>query len=173
MEKEFEYRFDSYCGIHCGSCFVLRSYKDTREILLIDPWSEWLKRMTLQCHGCKSDDVFENCKGCPRRPCAQEKGYEYCIECPEYPCDIYKEASDKYKFAHHEVAQVRMKILKSQGLESWLKYQKERFSCPNCGEIFTWYEKTCWKCGEPVLDSITEYKQMINKKKSGEIDEKN
>ena len=59
MEKETDFQFDSYCGIHCGSCFVLRSYKDKRQIDLIEPWSEWLKDMTMQCHGCKSDDVFD------------------------------------------------------------------------------------------------------------------
>ena len=161
--EEPEFRFDSYCGIHCGSCFVMLGYTQNRDDTVPEQWN--IKDAELKCHGCKSEDIFENCKGCPRRPCAEEKGLDFCFQCDEYPCEIYKVASEKYHLAHHEVAQEKIIILKEQGLDAWLKYQKERWTCPSCGVIFSWYEKNCWKCGEPVLDSITEEKQLFNQPK--------
>jgi len=159
-----EFQYDSYCGIYCGSCFVLCAYTQNRIDIVPEQWKERIKGMKLQCHGCKSQDVFENCKGCTRRPCAQAKGYDYCFQCPEYPCEIYTISKEKYNLAHHNVAQIRFKILQEKGCQEWLKYQENRWKCPKCGETFSWYEKTCFNCGNPVLDSITEEQQINNQR---------
>jgi hypothetical protein len=163
VEKDKEFRYDSYCGIYCGSCFVMLAYTQNRDDTIPPQWN--IKDAELKCHGCKSDILFENCKGCSRRPCAEEKGLDWCFQCDEYPCEIYKAASERYHLAHHEVAQQKIKILKEEGLDEWLKYQEKRWTCPNCGKIFSWYEKTCWNCGESVLDSITEEIQLKSDKK--------
>jgi len=41
--------------------------------------------------------------------------------------------------------------LKVKGLVFWLEEQKNKWSCPDCGEPFTWYQEKCEKCGRELV----------------------
>ena len=59
--EESEFIYDSYCGIYCGSCFVMLAYTQNRDGTIPPQWN--IRDAELKCHGCKSDILFENCKG--------------------------------------------------------------------------------------------------------------
>lgn len=153
------FRYDSYCGLFCGSCFVMLSYQQKR-LIVPERWRNQITDMKMTCHGCKSSDVFKNCQGCQIRPCAQAKNLEFCIECADYPCALY-EGIHEANYAHHNVAVCRMHIMKEKGIHAWMQYQQNRWTCKQCGTLFSWYETQCPKCGAEVLGSIEEEQKMI------------
>ena len=83
------YKFDSYCGLYCGACFIIQAYKQNRTDCIPEPWLESIQGKELDCYGCKSGKLYENCRGCKIRICAESKNVEFCNECPEYPCKEY------------------------------------------------------------------------------------
>ena len=79
---------DSYCGIYCGACDIMMSYKTGRRTRLASLWNvptvkKFQKKMgldydenracSLECHGCKSGTLFVNCRACGIRICARKK----------------------------------------------------------------------------------------------------
>ncbi|WP_366946827.1 DUF3795 domain-containing protein [Desulfosporosinus nitroreducens] len=41
--------------------------------------------MFAKCDGCKSNNLFINCKHCKIRACAINRKVEHCNECNQYP----------------------------------------------------------------------------------------
>jgi hypothetical protein len=57
-------QLDSYCGLYCGACFIMTAYRQKRTDCIPDEWVSPIHDMEIKCHGCKSELVFENCRGC-------------------------------------------------------------------------------------------------------------
>lgn len=150
-----EFQLDSYCGLYCGACFIMNSYRQNRNDCLPDEWISPIHDKEIKCHGCKSDLVFENCRGCRIRTCAQAKKIEFCNECSEFPCEKINNLK-KLNLAHLKVAIHNLEIIKEIGIQEWLKQQEKRWMCSNCGYSFSWYEKKCTECGIDLFNSIKE-----------------
>jgi rubrerythrin len=43
-----------------------------------------------------------------------------------------------------------LKRIAEQGLEQWKREQKARWSCKQCGALFSDKDNKCRKCGKPV-----------------------
>jgi len=148
-----EYRYDSYCGLYCGACGIfLANMKNRVEDLAKE---KGMKPEDLVCNGCKSAIQSVYCRDCEFIACAVEKKVEFCCDCPEYPC---KKISDfKHdKSPHHSIVFKNLELIKEYGVENWLIEQKIRWSCPECGEPYSWYTEKCSNCGAKVLSSIDE-----------------
>jgi predicted amidophosphoribosyltransferase len=121
-----------------------------------------LHKAELICQGCKTDVLFEGCKRCTIRACAKEKKVEGCVECAEYPCQEVKKRTGYISevmrdvLPHTKVMFRNIDVIKEKGLDYWVKDQERRWSCPQCGAPFTWYQETCNKCGRE-LGSIKDY----------------
>lgn len=150
-------RYDSYCGLYCGACEVLLLGEKG---LLEEKAGEWKRKPEdLRCQGCKSDVISVYCRNCDIKMCAEGRGVEYCFECPDFPCPVLKEfRNDEY--AHHSVVFHNLNLIREQGLESWLKAQEKRWSCPECGEKFSWYDKKCSRCGARIINCRDEEKDL-------------
>jgi len=83
--------------------------------------------------------------------CARERNIEFCCECSDYPCEVLV-AFNNDNYAHHSTALPNLNRILEKGLEVWLEEQRARWSCENCGNIFTWYDKKCGSCGKEVKD---------------------
>ena len=153
------FRLDAYCGLYCGACFVMIAYKQDRTDCIPKKWLSFIHDMELKCHGCKSDVLFENCRGCKSRPCAQSKNIEFCDQCSEYPCEQFRRIAS-YNLPHHNVAVQSLKKIDEIGVKEWLKQQSERWLCSNCNSAFSWYEEYCIKCGEQLFNSVREAEQL-------------
>ena len=168
------FRYDTYCGLYCGACDILCACRDGLESGRAPQWADLperfrgqLRRAEVKCRGCKSDDPFAGCAGCPIRRCARKKGIAgTCRDCGKYPCMIYllfklvwKVRKLDRKLPHWKAAPGNLKAIKTSGVERWLAEQKIKWQCPDCGTGFTWYRDKCGKCGREV-GSLKDYNQL-------------
>lgn len=130
-------RYDSYCGIYCGSCKAeIESEKATNPA-------------QLKCLGCKSRKVADHCLKCTIKACALQKKVEQCCDCKEYPCE-------QLKAFHHNgrdyrlVAAQNLETIRKDGVKKWLAAQQTRWTCPKCKGRFGLADKACPNCGGKV-----------------------
>lgn len=155
-----DYTYESYCGMYCGACSIMKAYQTGVK----DPFAEfWVESgAELKCHGCKSDAVFEGCAEfggcatCTMRTCAREKAVERCLACPDFPCAMYQ-PSEKSQIAtemlpHLNTIRLNMMTIINKGMEAFLKEQEEQWKCPDCQTDFSWYTTHCSKCGKDLGD---------------------
>ncbi len=81
----------AYCGINCESCKLYKATITSDEELKTEIANEWgvlynrtLNTSNLNCHGCKSEIVYEACKHCDIKSCNQKKNIQSCNACLEY-----------------------------------------------------------------------------------------
>jgi hypothetical protein len=153
------FRYDAYCGIYCGACFIMNAYTQNRTNCLPEDWINPLDGKEIKCNGCKSELVFENCRGCRIRSCAQSKDVKFCNVCSEFPCENIKRLENT-NLPHLKVAIHSLDIIKEIGIQEWLIKQKERWLCSNCNYPFSWYEKQCVRCGVKLFNSTDENKTL-------------
>ena len=127
------------CGLDCSIC--------KRALAETDP-----------CPGCLGPDEHkpEFCaKQCGIILCAKrrENGYEYCDECPDYPCGDVMEKENRYtsKYPHRESPLENLRMIREQGMDSFLEHEKKLWSCPDCGKPFSVHDSFCPHCGRRIL----------------------
>ncbi len=164
MDTENAFRGDSYCGLYCGACEVLNLYRDGLSAGKAASWSELpaaLKEVidpdsSIVCTGCKTDLVSPGCRECVLRACARERKVEACVLCPEYPCKL---VTDRRAYISENLEDILPHIkakfppaepIRAVGYEAWRTAQAGRWTCPDCGAPFTWYQATCAKCGRDL-----------------------
>ncbi len=161
-----EHNYDSYCGIYCGACDIHTAYKTGRKTRLSTFWSEPLlktflrsqrvdykdsRTLQLQCDGCKSDNVFINCKICRIRACAIDKKVEHCIDCSEYPCAmIVGRKKIEGLLPHLKCTHSNMETIRKNNVAQWLLEQEKQWQCPDCRTSFAWYSTKCGACGKDL-----------------------
>lgn len=157
-----DFNYDTYCGLYCGSCSVMKAYQTGIKDPLACTFNDEMG-MELKCHGCKTDHVFENCAQCSIRPCAKERGVEHCIDCPDYPCQIYmtlKLAVEK--LPHWSMAAANIETIRNNGVAKWLEEQAEQWRCADCQIGYSWYSTHCSNCGKDLQD-LKPYKSTFDK----------
>jgi len=143
-----DYRLESYCGLYCGACEVLRANKTNRIEEAATAWG--MKAEDLLCHGCKSEVNSIYCRDCEIKDCARTKGVEFCFECFDYPCQ-YLTDLQKDEDPHHAVILDNLDKIKESGRDNWLEEQNKRWSCKACGAETGWYDSKCRNCGAEVV----------------------
>jgi hypothetical protein len=83
-------------------------------------------------------------KGCER--IAEKKPVEFCFECSDFACESLAKMEavyiTKYKLSLIE----NLKHIKEKGMDSFLKAEKEKWTCPNCGGVVCVHTKRCYTC---------------------------
>jgi rRNA maturation endonuclease Nob1 len=115
----------------------------------------------LRCHGCKSRVNAVYCVDCDIKRCAENKQVEYCFECDEYPCSRLVDFKND-EHPHHSIVLQNLNFIQEQGVDEWLRVQKTRWSCANCGTSFTWYAQVCKMCGGELYSCRDEEKDVID-----------
>jgi hypothetical protein len=144
---------ESYCGIYCGSCPVLRHGETGRADGFI-ACCAGVPKGELACGGCKSGAVYAGCRVCSFRDCASGRGVERCADCADYPCKAYASWLKVRKLLPHVgEAPSNLEAIRRDGVEAWAAAQKKRWACPRCGAPFSWYERACPACGHDLGDA--------------------
>lgn len=152
-----DYRYDTYCGLYCGACPILRA---NRQGVVEEQAAEWKTTPEeITCHGCKSSVVFGYCRTCEMKACAAERELEACVECGDYPCERVTAFRDD-AWPHHSVVVRNSEALRAVGLQEWLEDQVCRWRCSECGSETTWYDEACPSCGAAVASSRAEEAAM-------------
>ena len=109
----------SYCGIYCGAC---PGYQRGR------------------CKGCRSTeakpDRKTNC-GYGMRNCCEDKDLDHCGQCADYPCSklnkLIKSQKGRKEYDYRHDIPFSLEMIKKEGLENWLQFEKNKWKCKNCG----------------------------------------
>jgi len=155
--------FDSYCGIFCEACDIQVAAKTGIKSKFATFWSEknielyqksqgytydTKDQFKLKCSGCKSEEVFINCRICKIRECAISKGVEHCSNCKDYKCLLFINfEKGKAILPHLAQAETNLNTIQSVGMEAWKMDQTKKWACPNCQTSFSWYATSCKNCG--------------------------
>ena len=109
------------------------------------------------CPGCNDPDENkpEFCsKRCGIVLCEKRKqnGYRFCDECEDFPCDDVMEKETRYtsKYPLRESVLENLQMIRTEGMEAFLKMQKERFSCPHCGSPVCIHTGICSGCHRKI-----------------------
>ncbi len=135
------------CGLYCGACPIFRGCHDDQDSFTVDPATDPAGLTT--CGGCRSEYLYKGCRGCRYRECAQAKGLATCASCPEAPCDAFARF-DKLDLPHTVGLGAELGTMRELGEEGWSTLKRGKWTCASCGTRFSWYAKTCSKCGAPV-----------------------
>lgn len=172
------FNYDTYCGIYCGACSIMRAFKSGHKDKFASYWTESTMRefltaqgyeisetdsFEMKCHGCKSDSLFINCQHCKIRDCAMARKVEHCIDCNEYPCELYKgivlNKEVQQRLPHFKTAPDNLATINKIGVKPWLEEQEKQWQCPECRTCSSWYMTTCTQCRK----DLTEHKDYNNK----------
>jgi predicted RNA-binding Zn-ribbon protein involved in translation (DUF1610 family) len=159
-EPEDGYDYGAYCGLYCGACAILlASERGEVEKLLAYEEDATCTAEQLSCRGCRTEIVAYFCADCEMRRCAGERGVPYCVNCDEYPCEQVR-AFQADKHPHHSIILKNLAAVAERGSDVWLAEQAERWSCPECGARFAWYDKRCDECGAKLYDCRAEERDL-------------
>ena len=113
---------------------------------------------TNPCPGCNGpdEDKPEFCARycgiilCRKR---KENGYQYCDECPEYPCADVMEKENRYttQYPHRESPLENLRMIRENGMDAFLEYERQHWTCPGCGSPFSVHHRNCIQCGKPIM----------------------
>jgi hypothetical protein len=119
------------CGMNCAVCYAhLRRKKP--------------------CLGCwaKAEAQPRHCRECPIRTCAVEKRSAFCSDCPEFPCAVVKRLDRSYR-QRYQVSLIDNSLrLKRVGLKRYLREEKRRWACADCGGTISLHDRICSQCGK-------------------------
>ena len=141
------------CGLYCGACYHYRASTPEGEHLLRESARQGRPKEGYTCRGCRSDVLYihPGCAQCAIRACAEDKGVLHCGLCDASPCERLRAFQSDGR-AHHVPVLEQLKALRRLGPGLWLEEQRRRWTCV-CGAPFSWYERTCARCGA-ALDAF-------------------
>ena len=124
------------CGMNCALCAGYLALKN-------DVKNKGVKMIS--CLGCRPRN--KKCgflkKQCPKL----SKGeLTFCFECPSFPCSRLRTIDERYRTRYRMSMIENLKSIKENGLEKFIADQKEKWKCPNCGEILSCHNGLCFKC---------------------------
>jgi len=134
--KGFDKDLIAPCGMNCGICSAYLAY--SRKI-------PRKKGKIIHCIGCR-----------PRnKQCAFLKGYctklrdskiGFCFECSDFPCYQLSRLDERYKKNFGMSMIENLKEIRSEGIQEFLKNQREKYRCPKCGGVICIHNKKCFDC---------------------------
>jgi hypothetical protein len=123
------------CGANCGVCLAFFGYR-------IDG-----KKRKYACTGCRSRT--SRCafiqKNCSRLSNGQ---VEYCYECAVFPCDRLKTLDKRYRNKYGMSMVENLRYIQRDGMEQFLKNERKKWKCPDCGGLVCVHNKKCYTCGK-------------------------
>lgn len=130
----------AYCGLYCGSCPIFRQTEDHLKGKIEKP--------SVICRGCRSDVLSPWCSKCSLKDCAKGKSIRFCFACSDFPCDNLNTFANDPNYPYHKEILENLQMIKNEGIQNWLKQQKERWSCSTCQIRLNWRETACPECGK-------------------------
>jgi len=120
------------CGMNCAICHGYLREKNT-------------------CVGCRNDDVDKSayCRSCIIKNCEHIENSEskFCYECEKLPCKRLKQLDKRYRDKYHMSMLENLEYIKNKGIDKFLKNEKKRWTCRNCGSIICVHRDKCLECG--------------------------
>lgn len=137
MNENFDANLVGQCGINCGTCVAFFGYTMAG------------KKRIHPCMGCrtrKSLCAFIK-KGCKR--IAEKNPVEFCFECSDFACENLVRIDTVYRTRFDMSLIENLNYIKEKGMDAFLEAEKEKWTCPDCGEVISVHTKRCYSCNPP------------------------
>lgn len=125
------------CGMNCRLCWGYIRAKN-------------------RCPGCRIINSPESQKSISRSKCkirnceliAKNK-LKYCSEsCLRYPCTRLKHLDKRYRTKYEMSMIANLRVINELGIRSFIRKEKEKWTCNECGEILCVHKSVCLSCGQ-------------------------
>jgi hypothetical protein len=139
ISKKFTPELIAPCGMNCAICRAYLAY--THGI-------PRKKGKITYCAGClprgKNCYIKQGCKKLSKHQ------IQSCSECDTIPCEKLAHLDKRYRERHNMSMVENLKLIKTKGLNEFLKNQQEKYTCPNCGDIICVHDAKCLACGYKI-----------------------
>lgn len=119
------------CGMNCGICIAFLREKNP-------------------CHGCRQAHLnkaktrivcrIKNCEN------LKEVKGSFCYDCASFPCKQLKHLDTRYTSKYHMSMLENLKMIKNQGMNTFLDHQQKLWACPTCGSTICCHNGLCYQC---------------------------
>jgi hypothetical protein len=120
------------CGMNCRLC---RAYARDKKA----------------CPGCRGDDSLKSksCVMCRIKNCEKivKDRVKHCFSCGSFPCSRLKHLDKRYRTNYAMSMIDNLDNIRSSGIRHFIGKEKERWTCPKCGEIICVHKPQCLSCG--------------------------
>ena len=119
------------CGMNCGICMAYLRDKD-------------------HCPGCNGPDdkkPSNSCVKCIIKNCETIKKARFCFKCEKYPCTRLRNLDKRYRKKYGMSMLENLENIKNLGIRQFVKNERERWRCPECGGIINVHRWNCFDCG--------------------------
>ena len=124
------------CGLDCSLCAHALKKKDP-------------------CPGCLGSDAHKPAfcsERCGIALCGKRRqaGWRFCDECPDFPCEDLMEKEARYasRYPLFESPLRNIREIREDGMEAFLKREREKWTCAVCGSPICVHDGTCSGCGK-------------------------
>ena len=122
----------SPCGLNCRLC---RAYTRERKA----------------CPGCRGDDSDKSnfCVTCRIKNCEKivDGRLKYCFGCDSFPCARLNHLDKRYRTTYGMSVIDNLENIRKLGIRRFIRTEKERWTCPQCGELLCVHKPQCISCG--------------------------
>ena len=123
------------CGIYCGNCGYLN--KDCRGCGYEEGKTFWTNMMPS--------------KICPLYDCCRNtRNLEHCGLCDDFPCKNLKHLDKRYRTKYSMSMIENLENIKKPGIEEFLRNEKIRWTCTECGGTICVHKSYCYNCGRKI-----------------------
>ena len=126
------------CGMNCGICMAYLREK-------------------LHCPGCRASDrnKQKSCRACIIKHCKELKKArsKFCFKCPKFPCRRLKQLDKRYRTKYGMSMLENLDNIKKNGIRAFVRTEKKRWACKQCGDIVNVHRWACSSCGEERVNS--------------------
>jgi ribosomal protein S27AE len=120
------------CGMNCALCIGYLREKN-------------------RCGGCVPGNAStpDYCRRCVIRNCDKQKEAKrpYCFDCKTFPCARLKRLDKRYRTKYGMSMLDNLERIRESGIGKFVRNEKERWACGNCGWIVSVHRKDCLYCG--------------------------
>ena len=121
------------CGINCGVC---RAYLREKK----------------KCPGCRGSDNNKSfsCVNCKIKTCddLNKNNLKFCFECANFPCIRIKQMDKRYRTRYNMSTIENLENIKKFGVREFIKNEKIRWACSQCGGTICVHIGYCFNCGK-------------------------
>lgn len=119
------------CGMNCRLCIAYTRDKKP-------------------CPGCFGNDSLKRkaCILCRIKNCEKlvNSKVKYCFACDGFPCDRLKNLDKRYRFKYSMSMIDNLETIKKFGIMQFIRNEKEKWKCPECGKILCVHKSQCLYC---------------------------
>ena len=120
------------CGMNCRLCYAYIRDKNA-------------------CPGCRDDNSAKpktratcRIKNCEKMRRGKAR---YCFSCDSFPCDRLNHLDERYRTKYGMSMIDNLVHVKKFGIRHFIRYEKKRWTCPECSQLISVHRPQCLSCG--------------------------